>query len=321
MTELQRAELKVLELVGSINLRPTLDRAAELGEKLCEVKALVPHGEWLPWLRRVKLNDRTARNYMTVHREIGNRQATASMTIEQFLACLREARIQGKKKERDKVREEVAARLGTMPDSVMLMYKDCRKFDWPVLDCVCTDPQWNDMASYRWLATMASEQLRPGGVVLLQVGTGYLAEVLAMMTGAGLSYRWTFSVVYAEARRAKPTAGRYLAAWNPILLFTKGELEPGDAVGDVYTVRQARDTKILHDWASPLESVKYFLQRLVRPGALVGDPFAGSGTVGVACHQCGLRYIGTEKDQKTFKVARGRLLDQGQHIGKVSTKA
>ena len=130
MTELQRLELRVLELSASINLRPTLDRAAAIGGLLSEVRALLPHGAWLPWLKRVKLNDRSARNYMAVHREIGtisNRQLPADMTIKQFLHHLRNARINGKKAEREKVRATVAARLGTLPDSISLLNCDCRK--------------------------------------------------------------------------------------------------------------------------------------------------------------------------------------------------
>jgi len=299
--------MKVLELVGSINLRPTLDRAADLGEVLVKVKGLVPHGEWLPWLKRVNLKQRTAHDYMTVYREIGNQRPTATMTIAQFLRYLRECRINGKRRERQTVRDEVAARLGKLPDSLSLIHKDCQKFDWPVLDAICTDPPWADMASYRWLAKMAASKLRDGGLMLLQVGTGYLAKVLRTMTDAGLSYQWMFAVVYGEMRRAKPTAGRWLSAWVPMLVFTKGDMEQGDAVGDVYTVKRARETKTLHDWQQPIEPLEYWLLRMVRPGALVADPFAGSGTVGEACHKCGLRYMGCEKDLKTYKVAKGRL--------------
>ncbi|MBN9520742.1 DUF3102 domain-containing protein [bacterium] len=309
MTELQRLELRVLELVGSINLRPTLDRAAELGEVLVTAKGSVEHGQWLPWLKRVGLNDRSARDYMTVFREVGNRQPAANMTIKQFLVYLRETRINGKRAEREQVRAEVAGRLGKLPESLTLVHKDCRKYAWPVLDAVVTDPPWASMECYRWLATMAADKLRDGGVMLLQVGTGYMADVLRIVTDAGLTYRWTLAVVYAEMRRAKPTAGRYLSAWVPILLFSKGEFPKGDAIGDVYTVRKEREGKQLHDWQQPVvEPLKYWLARLVVPGSLVGDPFAGSGTTGVVCRELALRWVATEKDHKAYEVARGRLI-------------
>ena len=307
MTELQRLELRVLQLVGSIDLRPTLDRAAALGEVLAQVKGMLEHGHWLPWLKRVKLNDRSARNYMTVFRETANRQLPANMTIERFLSCLRDSRIGGKKAEREQARELVAARLGTLSDAIRLTRADCRAFDWPTLDAIVTDPPWADLGCYRWLATMAAEKLREGGVLLLQCGTGFLADVLRIVTDAGLVYNWTLAFGFAEARRAKPTAGRWLSAWSPVLVFSKGVLRLTDAVGDFYLIHNARDLKTLHDWAQPEKPYEYWLKVLIPPGSLVADPFTGSGTTAAVCQRVALRFVGTEIDPKAYAVAVGRL--------------
>lgn len=321
MTALQRLEHRVLELAGTLNLRPTLDRAAELGGVLSEAKAMLPHGEWLPWLRLLKIGERSARNYMTVFREVGNRQLPADMTIEQFLMFLRNSRINGKKREREQVRQEVAERLGKLPDSITLKRADCRRFDWPALDAIVTDPPWADMSLYRWLGSMAVNKLRAGGLLLVQCGTGFMPEVLSIMVGTGLTYRWCLSFAYAETRRSKPTAGKWLSAWSPVLVFSKGAMPGGDSVGDFYLVHNARGTKDLHDWEQPLKPFAYWMKVLLQPGSLVADPFAGSGTTGVAAREVALRWVGTEIDQKAFKVARGRLLGQRLHKGKVSTKA
>jgi len=40
---------------------------------------------------------------------------------------------------------------------------------------------------------------------------------------------------------------------------------------------------------------------------VVLDPFAGSGTTGVACLRLGRRFIGIERDPKYIEVARERL--------------
>jgi protein gp37 len=52
-----------IEIHGSVN---TSTRAAiRAGTKLCEAKALLPHGEWLPWLRKhVEMTERVAQYYM-----------------------------------------------------------------------------------------------------------------------------------------------------------------------------------------------------------------------------------------------------------------
>lgn len=45
------------------------------------------------------------------------------------------------------------------------------------------------------------------------------------------------------------------------------------------------------------------LVRLVPPGGLILDPFAGSGTTGVACALEGRRFAGCEMDRAMYSVA------------------
>lgn len=49
------------------------------------------------------------------------------------------------------------------------------------------------------------------------------------------------------------------------------------------------------------------LEAFTDPGDVVLDPFAGSGTTGVACLRLGRRFIGIERDAKYAQVARERL--------------
>jgi hypothetical protein len=44
---------RVLELHGRLSLRPTAEAAARSGESPGEAKAALPHGESLPWVRRL----------------------------------------------------------------------------------------------------------------------------------------------------------------------------------------------------------------------------------------------------------------------------
>ena len=64
--ELRQIELEVLAIHGSINLRPTIDKARRLGELLIEAKARLPHGHYLSWLARVGMNRKTAHVYVLV---------------------------------------------------------------------------------------------------------------------------------------------------------------------------------------------------------------------------------------------------------------
>ncbi len=60
-----------------------------IGQRLIEAKAMLPHGEWLPWLtEQVEFSERTARNFMRLAREWTNRQALADLGAAKALTLL-----------------------------------------------------------------------------------------------------------------------------------------------------------------------------------------------------------------------------------------
>lgn len=62
-----------------------------------------------------------------------------------------------------------------------------------------------------------------------------------------------------------------------------------------------------HSTQKPLDLMEQLVRDFTDPGELVIDPFAGSGTTGVACLRMGRRFIGWERDPKYAAIARGRL--------------
>ncbi len=65
--------------------------------------------------------------------------------------------------------------------------------------------------------------------------------------------------------------------------------------------------KAPHPTTKPLALMLELVELFTDPGDLVLDPFAGSGTTGVACLRLGRRFIGIERDAKYAQVARERL--------------
>lgn len=60
-----------------------------IGQRLIEAKALLPHGEWIPWLEeQVEFSERTARNFMRLARSWTNRQALADLGAAKALTLL-----------------------------------------------------------------------------------------------------------------------------------------------------------------------------------------------------------------------------------------
>lgn len=82
-------------------------------------------------------------------------------------------------------------------------------------------------------------------------------------------------------------------------------LSDADQWGDVWRFDIERGT--VHPTQKPLALMSHIVKASSRPGECVLDPFAGSGTTGVACAKLGRRFIGIEKDQKHFATACRRI--------------
>ena len=66
----------------------------------------------------------------------------------------------------------------------------------------------------------------------------------------------------------------------------------------------------LHPTQKPVALMQYLVKTYSNPNELVLDFVMGSGTVGVACRNLKRRFIGIEKDQTYFQIAKKRLEDK-----------
>jgi site-specific DNA-methyltransferase (adenine-specific) len=62
-----------------------------------------------------------------------------------------------------------------------------------------------------------------------------------------------------------------------------------------------------HPTPKPLPLMLGLVRDFTDPGELICDPFAGSGTTGVACKRLGRRFIGWERDPKYHAIAAKRI--------------
>lgn len=63
-----------------------------------------------------------------------------------------------------------------------------------------------------------------------------------------------------------------------------------------------------HPTQKPVALMEYLIKTYTNEGDTVMDNCMGSGTTGVACMNTGRRFIGIEKDDKYFEIARKRIL-------------
>jgi site-specific DNA-methyltransferase (adenine-specific) len=62
-----------------------------------------------------------------------------------------------------------------------------------------------------------------------------------------------------------------------------------------------------HPTVKPVDLMCYLVRLVGRAGGTVLDPFMGSGTTGIACIREGMKFIGIERDERYFEIARKRL--------------
>ena len=68
-----------------------------------------------------------------------------------------------------------------------------------------------------------------------------------------------------------------------------------------------------HPTVKPVHLMRWLVRLSSPPGALVLDPFAGSGSTGVACLAEGRRFVGIERDRAYAQIARARLAHAKSH--------
>jgi site-specific DNA-methyltransferase (adenine-specific) len=76
---------------------------------------------------------------------------------------------------------------------------------------------------------------------------------------------------------------------------------------DADSFRFGQPGKVDHPTQKPLVTMAEPIKVSTLPGALVLDPFMGSGTTGVACAKLGRKFIGIEIDEGYFDIAVDRI--------------
>ena len=65
--------------------------------------------------------------------------------------------------------------------------------------------------------------------------------------------------------------------------------------------------KTLHPTQKPVSLCEYFIKTYSNEGAVILDPFIGSGTTAIACINTGRNFIGFEMDKGYYDIACKRI--------------
>lgn len=78
---------------------------------------------------------------------------------------------------------------------------------------------------------------------------------------------------------------------------------------DGYRMGEETGQKKIHPHQKPVALYRWLLTTYGRKAKTVFDPFAGSGSLAVACRQLGKDYVGCEVDESFYNAAYARLFD------------
>lgn len=157
----------------------------------------------------------------------------------------------------------------------------------------------------RWLYPAFAELcrvLKPNAYCVSFYGWSQADKFLAAWRMAGLApcghIVWT---------KSYPSGTRHLQSRHEqAYLLAKGSpVPPMVAMPDVLPWRYSGNH--LHPTQKPVESLKPIIEAFCPAGGVVLDPFAGSGSTGVAAKECGRRFVLIEKHQPYHQAAASRL--------------
>ena len=106
----------------------------------------------------------------------------------------------------------------------------------------------------------------------------------------------------------------YMKNCEYVLFLRKGKAKWINNIGASKTVHQFNNIlgKKTHPCEKPVDLLRFYIENSSKEGDIVLDPFMGTGSCGEACVQTGRRFLGIEKDETYFNLAKERL-NEHQH--------
>jgi len=88
--------------------------------------------------------------------------------------------------------------------------------------------------------------------------------------------------------------------------FKKANFERG-TLSNVWGIKKGKKPIKTHGATFPVELCEKIIKNFSDENDLICDPFLGSGSTGVACVNTNRNFIGIEKDDKYFELAKNRI--------------
>ncbi|MPM49568.1 DNA adenine methyltransferase YhdJ [bioreactor metagenome] len=104
------------------------------------------------------------------------------------------------------------------------------------------------------------------------------------------------------------TKAQFAPTHENIIFAVKGKFSfPGHRPKDLITYQKLASSQMVHPTEKPVGLLANLITAVTKPGDLIVDPFAGSGSTLIAAHKTGRRFIGIELDDEHYEKAQRRI--------------
>lgn len=178
------------------------------------------------------------------------------------------------------------------------------------VDLIFTDPVYQNIDDYYWLAETAARVLKPVSSCLVFCGNAYKFDAMKALADGGLAYRWDFAT-FLVGLGATYWHGKVGVKWTSCLWYEKEHFIPYRSFLDAGALPRGMINSYEwiptgHRWH---KSSRMFqrLNAFCKPDGLVLDPFTGGGTVPAVCKMLSRRYLAFEIEPEIAELARKRV--------------
>lgn len=175
------------------------------------------------------------------------------------------------------------------------------------VDLIFTDPVYQNIDDYRWLAETAVRVLKPDSACLAWCGIGYLPETIQALQSGGLTYKWQLVAGRPIGFPSRFCMNKVFSNWQSLLWFEYGASQPIETISDLVFSNDGGHMMFHRSWAKNINPFRHWLKRFTKRSAVILDPFCGGGTVPAVCKMLGRRYLAFEIDPATADIARKRV--------------
>jgi len=171
------------------------------------------------------------------------------------------------------------------------------------IDLIFTDPVYQNIDDYRWLAETAARVLKSDGQILIYQAHKFLPETMEALNP--LQYVWMLAENTANGN-ARYWPLHLFVNWRPLLWYAKSKGRPCNSLMPDM-IRITNDSGNNHIWHKYEGVVIRWLDVMTNADSVILDAFTGGGTVPAVCKMLGRNYVAFEIDPATADLARERV--------------